>query len=322
MHDAARSVGMTTTTAPGDLVLGGLPFRRATALAAGYSRRDLDGLQAVGVLRQPLRGVLVDARAPDSVTLRAQCLAVVLPPGAAVCRRSAAWLYGVDCRGPGERDVVLQAECVVPASAEPVTRPGVRGYQAWLPEEDLWWIDGVPCTTPARTAIDLARFSPRYMGLGALDAMAHAGLVDPADLAVRVEAWRGERFVAQARRLIELCEPLTESFGESWTRLRLVDAGFPRPEPQIWLPDDDRRVVRLDMGYREQRAGVEYDGEEDHSSDEQQRHDEARRLRCEREWGWSVLGFGKALVLGPSMALELAVGELLSMTPRISRRMW
>jgi hypothetical protein len=306
-----------------DLVAGGRPFLRSVALRDWLTRRELNRLLSSGRLRRPLYGVLVDARVADSLELRAACLALVVPPGAAVCRLSAAWLWGVDARAPGEHRSTPQVECVVPAGrVAPVRRPGVRGYEARLPEDDVCLVGGVLCTTPTRTAIDLARFLPRFMGLGAIDAMAHAGLVDPVVLAERVEAWKGERFVDRARQLIALCEPRTESFGESWLRLRIVDAGFPVPEAQICLPDAVWPRYRLDLGYPDRRVGLEYDGEEFHSELEHRRHDEARRLDCRRSFGWDVVGFVKGHVLGPSLELEYAVGELLSMTPRVTRRTW
>jgi AbiEi antitoxin C-terminal domain len=307
---------------PDQLFMDGRPFLRRVAIAKDMPRRVLDGLLVSGLLRQPLRGVLVDARVPDSLPLRAECLALVLPPGAAVCRRTAAWLYGIDCRAPGEQHEIPLAECVVPNVFSPVRRGGVRGYEALLSPDDVCLVEGVLCTTPVRTAIDLARFLPRFMGLAVIDAMAHRGLVETVELAVRVEAWRGQRFVARARDLIALCEPRTESFGESWLRLRVVDARFPAPEAQIELPDREPTRWRLDLGYREAKLGLEYDGEEFHSSEKQREHDEQRRLDCERSYGWNVYGFTKAHVLGPRMDLELAVGELLSMTPRLSRRGW
>jgi hypothetical protein len=35
-----------------------------------------------------------------------------------------------------------------------------------------------------------------------------------------------------------------------------------------------------------------------------------------------VVGIGKNLVLGPSMALEYAVGEILGTEPQLRRRLW
>lgn len=305
-----------------DLVLSGRPFGRHDAAAAGLSRRRLDRLTASGVLREPLYGVLVDSRRADTLQLRAACAGLVLPPGAAVGRRTAAWLWGVDARSPGEHPAVPDAECVVPARVEPVRRPGLRCFQAPLTDDEVVVVEGIRVTTPLRTALDCARYLPPFMGLGTIDAMAHQKLVVPQEMAVEIERFRGDRFVARARRLIAACEPRTESFGESWLRLRCLDAGFPRPEAQVRLPDDECPTWRLDLGFVEFQAGAEYDGEEFHSSDEQIAHDAYRREDCLRSFGWTVFGFTKALVLGPSMTLEYALGEVLSMTPRISRRLW
>lgn len=270
-----------------------------------------------------LKGVYVDARSPDLLPLRAEAVALVLPPGAAVCRRTAAWLLGIDCRGPGEHTRVPEMECVVPVGTTPPRHPGVRAFVAPLPVCDIEVVMGVPRTTPSRTAIDLARWLPPFMGLGSVDAMAHAGLIDLRGVAVDLERWAGGRYVDQARRLITWAEPKTESFGESWLRLRLLEAGFPRPEAQIALGRPGARGgYRLDLGWAHLRLGVEYDGEAFHSSDEQRRHDEQRRDDLYRRWGWTVTGCNRADVLGRGMSLELAVGELLGVAPSIARRSW
>jgi hypothetical protein len=69
-------------------------------------------------------------------------------------------------------------------------------------------------------------------------------------------------------------------------------------------------------------AGWEYDGEEYHEGPEPEARDRRRRADIECRWGWTVVGLGKNLVLGPSMALEYGVGEVLGMQPRIRRRAW
>lgn len=202
-------------------------------------------------------------------------------------------------------------------------RPGVRGFVADLTRDDLCVVGGVMCTTPARTAMDLVRWLQPHMGLACLDLMAGRGLVDPAHLAAEIERWHGERFVDQARYLITHCDPKSESFGESWLRLRMVDAGFPRPETQIWISDGEGvALYRLDMGWRKRRKGVEYDGEEFHSAAEDREHDEARRDDLAKRFDWDVIGVGKGEVLGRSLALERAVGDLLGIEPTIRARRW
>lgn len=297
--------------------------RRRDACEWGLSLKTFDGLVSRGLLVQVVRGVFLRPAEVDDVAARAGAVALTLPAGAAVCRRTAAWLWGIDARGPSERDQVLDVECCVPVGSAVVRSAGVRGFVTDLLPEDVDLTHGVPCTTTDRTAVDLARWLAPHMGLACLDAMAGRGLVDPDHLADLVERWRGARYVDRARRLISLCEPLTESYGESWLRLRVVDAGFPRPEVQVWIFDENGvALYRLDMGWPDRRIGLEYDGEEFHSSTEDRRHDEERRDDLARRFSWDVLGVGRGEVLGRSLALELGVGEMLGMQPKIARRTW
>jgi len=148
-------------------------------------------------------------------------------------------------------------------------------------------------------------------------------LIDVAELLDLADRWRGDRFIARARRLIGLCDPRAESAGESWLRLRFADAGFPVPELQIPLVDESgAEARRLDLGYQEYRYAWEYDGEEHHRGAAAEESDRARRVEIERRWGWTAVGVGKNLVLGPSMRLEYAIGEVIGMRPGIGARHW
>lgn len=103
----------------------------------------------------------------------------------------------------------------------------------------------------------------------------------------------------------------------------MVDAGFPRPEPQILVTDEHGVVVyRLDMGWRDKRVAVEYDGVEFHSEEDDVAHDEQRREVLDKRFGWHVVGVGRGLVLGRSLELEYGVGELLGLEPQIRTRRW
>ncbi|MFI7586881.1 type IV toxin-antitoxin system AbiEi family antitoxin [Spongisporangium articulatum] len=299
------------------------PFTRAQAEAHGLPAHWLGTLVRRGLVSQVLFGVYVVGAHPETVEDKAACLALALPSGAAASRRTAAWLWGVDARAPGEHTRSLALECTVPVGREPVRRPGLRCYVAPLDDEDLTDIGRVPVTTPLRTAVDLLRWLPPHMGLGAADALAHAGLLVPAHLGDEIERFRGSRGVAQARRLATLVDPRTESIGESWTKLRIADAGFPPPEPQIKLYDSHgREIYRLDMGYRHIRQAYEYDGEEFHTERPDRTRDAKRREHIYRDWKWQIAPVGKALILGPSLAFERGVGEALGMAPKIHTRLW
>src|SRR5690349_3806692 len=104
---------MTTRRPPSDsLIMAGRPFDRDAARDAGLLRDDVTELVALGMLRQPIRGVYVDAQAPDDLTTRAACLQLRLPDDAAVCRLTAAWLLGVDGLTPEQRNQAPLVECV------------------------------------------------------------------------------------------------------------------------------------------------------------------------------------------------------------------
>ncbi len=286
-------------------------------------RRELRAALGDGSLTQVLHGVYLPASECQDLVARAKALSLVLPDGAALNRRSAAWLHGIDPRAPSERHEPIELECVTPVGAEPVTRPGVRGWSASVPPGDVVSLAGIPVTSPERTALDLARFEPPHMALACLDRLAATVPLDLEALGYRLEDFCGGRGVAQARRLVRLCDPGAESFGESWTRLRLADAGFPRPETQVWVHDDRGvRRFRLDLAWRARRIAVEYDGEEFHSSPEAVRADAERREWLERVRGWHVVVVGRGEVLGRSLDLERGVGDLFGLEPRIRRRSW
>jgi very-short-patch-repair endonuclease len=307
--------------AVGELLFRGQPVDRDAANSFGVTSEQLRMLVRRGELRQVLRGVYVDPRAGDDLELRARCLELVLPCGAAVSRLTAAWLLGIDGRGPSERGLPLEVECTVPRGMEPMSRPGIRCYAAPL-GSDVDVVNGVRCTTAERTAVDVLRWRPPHLALAVVDAMAHRGLVAADALPAAVERFRGSRGAGQARYLAAHVESRSESFGESWARLRVLDARFPRPEAQVAVLNDERELYRLDLAWRRRRVALEYDGEEFHSSPEQRAHDTQRRDDLEQRFGWTVLVVGKGDVLGRSLRLERAVGEALGLAPQIIRRRW
>ncbi len=250
-------------------------------------------------------------------------MALVLPRNAAVSGRTAAWIHGVDARAPDEQADRLELVCCVASPRMPMRRPGVTCVQANIDGRDVVEVDGVPVTSPGRTALDLARTEPPHMALACLDALVRRHRLDPRDLLDQLARFAGGRGVVQARRMLGLCDPGAESFGESWTRLRILDAGFPRPETQVVVDRGPGLApYRLDMGWRPRRIAVEYDGEEFHSAPEQRRHDAVRRAWIERECGWQVVPVTKGDVLGRQPRLELGLGEVLGIAPLARRRAW
>lgn len=122
-------------------------------------------------------------------------------------------------------------------------------------------IRGMSVTTVARTAFDLGRRGDLGDAVARLDALARAKRFTATDV-VSVGAQHGHaRGLRQLDEALALFDRGSESPKETWLRLMLVDAGFPRPQTQIPVPGPDGfPLYYLDMGWEHLQLAVEYDG--------------------------------------------------------------
>ncbi|MFT3900978.1 MAG: hypothetical protein QM728_12145 [Gordonia sp. (in: high G+C Gram-positive bacteria)] len=163
----------------------------------------------------------------------------------------------------------------------------VRRYQ--LAPSDVTDIDGVLVTSRVRTAFDVGRIPPAWRGLGNLDALHRAAPFSFLALIKYIDEHRGWRYIRQLRAIAPLVDGAAESPPESWLRLLLIQSGLPLPELQIVVVDETGYgFARVDMGYRGPKIAIEYDGEEFHSSEEQQDCD-ARRDAKLAALGWATV---------------------------------
>jgi hypothetical protein len=301
----------------------GNPFTRSDAAAAGWSGNKVTALVREGSVRRLMRGVYVDALAADSIELRAAAVARVAPPGAVICRRTAAWLYGIDALVLQEHHELPRVECVRAPRRRATRLPLAAGHSQTLLPGDVIEVSGLSVTSPLATAVHLGRHLERPFALSAIDSMLHAGLFRQEEVRSAIERYPRHPGIAQARELVGLAEPMTESPGESWLRLRVIDAGFPRPRVQVGVTTRQGQR-RIDIGFREacpdgRRLGLEYDSDRWHSDDHADTRDCARQDELE-EVGWLILPVRRGDVWGRNPALELAIGGALGIQPRLPRR--
>lgn len=277
------------------------PFTSAQARDAGSSRWQLRRLLDEEHVRRVLRDVYVCVDVPDSIELRLRAARLVVPPHAVAVDRTAAWLWSVDAfRSTDLVDGVPPLELFVPPGCKRLTRGAARGGERMLVPGDVVTIDGVQVTTPQRTALDLARRLSPYEALAALDALARAQGVTVGELERLLPRFRGWRGVVQARRLVPLTDPRSESSGESFGRLAIHDAGLPIPEPQVWVWRNGVPLYRLDLAYPELKICIEYDGQAHHSSEADRAADRRRRAWLRSE-GWIVIVITKDDFKGPAL---------------------
>jgi hypothetical protein len=269
-------------------------------LDQGYDYSDLRRLERRGELFRVRRGAYAREDKPDQLVEERHLRLVLstapqLREGAVFSHGSAAVLHGL----PVWPTAVSRVH---------VTRNrrggGVKRSVVQVHGTPITLIDNMPVTSLRRTVLDLARTVPMTQAVAAGDRALALGLTRP-DLdagLLSMERWPGVR---AARRAVEFLDVRSESVGESVSRVRLVEEGLPRPEPQRELfGPDGQLIARVDFYWEEHQTVGEFDGKikygrllrpgqqriEDVIFDEKVREDAVRDLGLQVvRWGWSDL---------------------------------
>lgn len=165
-------------------------------------------------------------------------------------------------------------------------QPGLIVRDETLADDEVTKVAGLPVTTPARTAYDLARHLPRGNAVARLDALARATPFSTEDVLLIAKHHQGARYLRRLQAALPLVDAGAASPKETWLRLLLVDAGLPTPTTQI--PVRDRRYwpfAWLDLGWEDYKVSAEYDGEHHQKDRAQYVKDHQRQRKLER-LGW------------------------------------
>jgi hypothetical protein len=144
-------------------------------------------------------------------------------------------------------------------------------------------------TTPERTAFDIGRRGAVRSAVVRLDALARATGFKTEDVLGIAKHHPRSPGVRRLEAALELVDPGAQSPRESYLRLLLIDAGFPRPQTQIPVLDADGiPVAYLDLGWEDWMVAVEYDGDH-HRTDRRQYVKDIRRTEMLERMGWIVV---------------------------------
>lgn len=235
-------------------------------------------------MSRPSPGVLVVAGSPP--TWRQRVAVAATSGGALASHRTAAALRELDGFPPRQVEVL--------------TLHGRRRKRSgWIVHEsrtlrgvDVDEVDGIPCTTVARTLVDLPATSHPFLVGQALD---HACRQQPGTLDEVVA-----RHVELARRGRPGVRVLDRLLGERLGTGQFADSGFERravalvrraglPEPVLQHAVRDRDFVAyLDLAWPAVRWAVECDSLAHHSGKRAHEWDRSRRRRLKR-LGWDVV---------------------------------
>jgi hypothetical protein len=211
--------------------------------------------------------------------------------GAIVGGASAALIWGLPLFRVPDR-----VETTRPRSAARRERGGRTGAsvgrRAWVPDDDVAEVHGVPVTSMARTVVDVARSGSGPWALAAADAARRRGLSCEA-MATAVARAAGVPGVRQARWAVANSSPLPESPLESVARGVILLSGLGDPAPQVWLGDGDGSRYRVDLLVRGFRTVVEVDGRLKYAGGDgaENAWREKRRRDHILRWGYEVEPF-------------------------------
>jgi len=203
-------------------------------------------------------------------------------PGAALSHRAAADHLGIR---PTSR---LTIDVTAPG-ARGRTRRGLDVHEsARLAPVDVTLVRGIPCTTVARTLLDLAEVVDKRGVELAIDRAEQRRLFDRAGLEQTLARGDGRKGATVVRALLARTDwrPVLTRKALEERFLRLCRrAALPEPEVNEWIPFADGTGAEVDFLWREQRLAIETDGRETHGT---QQAFEGDRLRDQR---LGVLGY-------------------------------
>jgi very-short-patch-repair endonuclease len=188
--------------------------------------------------------------------------------------------------------------------------PGLRMHSWAVSPAEICVVRGMRCTTPARTAFDIGRTLPREAAIPLLDALMNATRLKPADVFAVADARPRHRGVRRVRAAMALTDAGAESPQESRLRLLLVGAGLPPPETQIEFRDrHGATYIRVDLGWRQWKVAVEYDGLQ-HWTDRRQRSWDIDRVAILEAMGWVVVRVSAEMLDRPNDVIARVSAKL------------
>ncbi|ORA17242.1 type IV toxin-antitoxin system AbiEi family antitoxin [Mycobacterium arosiense] len=253
------------------------PFIGSEELASGRLSRH----QLRAAYRAVFPNVYVPAHVEPSLQMRIRAAWLWSGRRAVVGGAAAAALHGTEWIPDGVPVELIHSN----------TRPpdGVLTRRDRLGAGETQVRDGLPVTSPERTAFDIGRRGAVRSAVVRLDALARATGFKTDDVLRVARAHPGSPGLRRLETALELVDAGAQSPRESFLRLLLIDAGLPRPQTQIpVLGVDGLPSAYLDLGWRDPMVAVEYDGDQ-HRTDRQQYVKDIRRMEMLEELGWIVV---------------------------------
>lgn len=230
------------------------------------------------------------------------------PPGTAASHRAATALFAL-------RLAMRRWIDVTAPGSTGRRRPGIRVHSgATLTAADVTVIDNIPCTTLARTLLDICEDATRREVERALDVAEQQRLLDIRaidDVLTRANGRRGAKLLRTVLAEHRAESTLTRNELEEAFLAICRAAGVPPGAVNAWIAFPDGNGAEADFLWRPQRLVVEVDGRDVHTTrrafDSDRRRDQRLMLL-----GWRVARFTWRQVMYEPASVAATLRGLLS----------
>jgi len=247
-------------------------YRYEELLAIGHSPRGITAGVGTQRLVRVRPGVYADGQewataVPEvRIVARARALALVSKTSPVFSHETAAALHGAPLFGPRP-----DAVHVIATPERPGAAFGAVRHRGELRDEDVVDVDGLRCTSLARSVADVARTGTFEQAVTIADAalrglcIPRAGvyLLDRADEfreTARDIARRSAHGRTRAERALDFADGRAQLPGESISRVRLHELGFRSVQLQVSVPGPGASDYYVDFGLVDAGALGEFDG--------------------------------------------------------------
>lgn len=205
-----------------------------------------------------------------------------------------------------------------PATTIDTNRRRTSGIAVWasnITDDEVCVLDGMRVTTPARTAVDLARRYPLDTAVAAVDALARATRLKVSEIEHAVRQHPRRQGQSRALKVLSLVDPGAESPRETWLRLIVLRAGYPRPATQLPVHNEYGALIGVvDLGWRDLKIAMEYEGK--HHRMSRARFDkDVRRIDELLEQRWIVI---RVTAMDTAATVERRLGQAWAARMRLS----
>lgn len=283
----------------------------AQLVALGLSPSAVRARVRSGRLRRLHRGVYAVTGVTPGLHLHYMAAVLACGPGAVLSHQSAAALWGV--RGSAASLVDVTAPTRAGRGRE-----GIRVHRGGrLAPEEVAIVEGVPCTTVARTVVDLAG----VLAPGPLEYAIHRAqtkrMLRRKEIVAVLARSPTRPGTAAVRRVLGLAASGEDQVRSDTERhmLRIcARAGLPLPRVNAWIALETGEGFEVDFTWPEQMLAVEVDSRTYHGTDRALEND-PRRDRQLTLAGWRVARFSYRDVTERADAVATELRALLELRP-------